>query len=241
MLHLGRSLQRKLQRTFHWCIPYVGIARPQSQFLHSRVLWARNIFPRSVHIFPASRIDRSIVEIYKSLTDTWMWKLGLWPRNSFSGNICFEFSVLVLCSVLQGNTEKYCSVCKVCLVQLFSSTVCKLMSCAILLLCELLPVLLCFFVNNCLCYNAYLWLLPVLLCFFVSYCLCYYASLWTIARATLLLCELLPVLLCFSVNYCPRYFASLWNIACATVLLCELWPVLLNSSANYALCYSAPL
>ncbi len=27
-----------------------------------------------------------------------MWKLGLWPRNSFSGNICFEFSVLFLCS-----------------------------------------------------------------------------------------------------------------------------------------------
>jgi hypothetical protein len=24
--------------------------------------------------------------------------LGQWPRNSFSGNICFEFSVLVLCS-----------------------------------------------------------------------------------------------------------------------------------------------
>jgi hypothetical protein len=24
---------------------------------------------------------------------------GLWPRNSFSGNICFQFSVLVLCSV----------------------------------------------------------------------------------------------------------------------------------------------
>jgi hypothetical protein len=36
--------------------------------------------------------------IYESLTDTWMWKLGLWPRNSFSGNVCFEFSVLVLCS-----------------------------------------------------------------------------------------------------------------------------------------------
>jgi hypothetical protein len=29
-----------------------------------------------------------------------MWKLGLWPRNSFSGNICFQFSVLVLCSVV---------------------------------------------------------------------------------------------------------------------------------------------
>ncbi len=31
-----------------------------------------------------------------SLTDTWMWKLGLWPRNSFSGNICFEFSVFFI-------------------------------------------------------------------------------------------------------------------------------------------------
>jgi hypothetical protein len=28
-----------------------------------------------------------------------MGKLGRWPpRNSFSGNICFEFSVFVLCS-----------------------------------------------------------------------------------------------------------------------------------------------
>jgi hypothetical protein len=27
-----------------------------------------------------------------------MWKLGQRPRNSFSGNICLEFSVLCLCS-----------------------------------------------------------------------------------------------------------------------------------------------
>ncbi len=27
-----------------------------------------------------------------------MWRLGLWPRSSFSGNICFQFSILVFCS-----------------------------------------------------------------------------------------------------------------------------------------------
>ncbi len=46
------------------------------------------------------RIGRSIVVMYKSLTaSTCIWKSGLWPRNSFSANICFEVSVLVLCSV----------------------------------------------------------------------------------------------------------------------------------------------
>jgi hypothetical protein len=29
-----------------------------------------------------------------------MWKFGLWPCNSFSGNFFFEFTVLVLCSVV---------------------------------------------------------------------------------------------------------------------------------------------
>ncbi len=53
--------------------------------------------------FSCSRIRRSIVGIYKSLTDTWMWKLGLWLRNSFSENICFEFTLLVLCSAWWDN------------------------------------------------------------------------------------------------------------------------------------------
>ncbi len=47
----------------------------------------------------SSRIGRPIMGIYKSLTEAWMWKLGLRPQNSFSGNICFKISVFCLCSV----------------------------------------------------------------------------------------------------------------------------------------------
>ncbi len=56
-------------------------------------------FQGSVHIFSCSRIGRPIVGRNKLLKETWMWKLGLRPCNSFYGNICFEFSVLCLCSV----------------------------------------------------------------------------------------------------------------------------------------------
>ncbi len=53
----------------------LGISRPQSQFPHSCVC------------------ERFL---YSQYCSTYF----LWPRNSFSGNICFEFSVLVLCSEL---------------------------------------------------------------------------------------------------------------------------------------------
>ncbi len=55
--------------------------------------------PRIGPHISCSRIGKSMVGIYKSITDTLMWKLGLWSRNSFSGNICFQFLVWVLCSV----------------------------------------------------------------------------------------------------------------------------------------------
>ncbi len=62
-------------------------------------LWAIYIYIPMIgpHV-SCNTFGRSIMGIYKSLTDTWMWKLGLRQRNS--GNICFEFSVLVLCSML---------------------------------------------------------------------------------------------------------------------------------------------
>ncbi len=72
--------------------------RGLSPNLHIHVSMSDLYIPRiGLHI-SCSRIGRLIVGIYKSLTDTWMWKLGLWPRKYFSGNICFKFSVLVLCS-----------------------------------------------------------------------------------------------------------------------------------------------
>ncbi len=64
-------------------------------------LWVICIFPRSVLIFSCSRISRPNLRIYKSLTATWMWKLRMRPRNPYSGSICFEFSVLSLCSVMR--------------------------------------------------------------------------------------------------------------------------------------------
>ncbi len=39
-------------------------------------LWAINILPGSVCLLGCSKIGRPILGIYKSLTDTWMWKVG---------------------------------------------------------------------------------------------------------------------------------------------------------------------
>ncbi len=44
------------------------------------------IFPRSICLFFCMEIYGPILVIYKSLTDTWMLKLGLRPRNSQKRN-----------------------------------------------------------------------------------------------------------------------------------------------------------
>ncbi len=36
-----------------------------------------------------------------------MWKLGLWPRIFFSGNICFKFSVSCLCTVYSSSPSHH--------------------------------------------------------------------------------------------------------------------------------------
>ncbi len=68
--------------------------------IHIQVSVSDLFIPRiGPHIF-CIRIGRPMVWIHKFLTNTWMWKSGLRPRNYFSGNICFELSLLCLCSVV---------------------------------------------------------------------------------------------------------------------------------------------
>jgi len=49
-------------------------------------LWEIYIFHWSVCLFCCRKIGGPNVGTYRSLKDTWMWTLGLRPRNSFSGN-----------------------------------------------------------------------------------------------------------------------------------------------------------
>ncbi len=56
--------------SFSWnCVASV----PVSTFL---CLWVIYIVPGSVHIFGCSKIDRLIMEIYKSITEIWLQELG---------------------------------------------------------------------------------------------------------------------------------------------------------------------
>ncbi len=58
------------------------------------------------YIGPHVSCSRSMIGMYKPLTDTWMWKLWLLPRNSFSGNIFFL--IFGICSLQCGVWLKNC-------------------------------------------------------------------------------------------------------------------------------------
>jgi hypothetical protein len=61
-----------------------------SFYIHTVYLWAIYIFPRSVCLFGCIKIGGQILGIHKSLTDVWIWKLGLRRRSLISGNTKFE-------------------------------------------------------------------------------------------------------------------------------------------------------
>jgi hypothetical protein len=58
-----------LQRKCQVCIPFLGMARPQSQFSHACVCERFIYIPRIGPHISCSRTARSIVGIYKSLAD----------------------------------------------------------------------------------------------------------------------------------------------------------------------------
>ncbi len=81
-------------------------------------------FRGSVCLFCCRKICGPILGICKSLTDTWMWKLGLMLRNSQKRNrylngifvavyLCCQIVLLVLVHTLNTITLKYeCSMCR---------------------------------------------------------------------------------------------------------------------------------
>ncbi len=102
-----RALQSKsessiLQTRSKLCIPRNKTARPHPQFPHSCIC---ELCVYSHDRSTCSKIGRPIVRVYKSLIDTWMWKLGTRPSSFMSGNIWFAFSVKCLCSV--SRSQKY--------------------------------------------------------------------------------------------------------------------------------------
>jgi hypothetical protein len=82
MQHCSRHTT--LQR--HCTVPKIGNKYSQKWNCAAMYLWAIYICPPARSLFRCSKIGGPIVGIYKSLTDTWMWKLGTRQRSFTSGN-----------------------------------------------------------------------------------------------------------------------------------------------------------
>jgi len=75
---------------------------PMSTFI---CLWAIYIFPRLVCLFCGRKICRSILGIYKSLTDTWMWWFSFWEYiNGIFVAVC---SLLCFSQVTSSSPPTY--------------------------------------------------------------------------------------------------------------------------------------
>ncbi len=64
---------------------FIYFQDPKS-YTHTVYLWEIYIFPGSLCLFCYGKICGPTLRLYKSLTDTWMWKLGLRPRKSQKRN-----------------------------------------------------------------------------------------------------------------------------------------------------------
>ncbi len=89
---MPESQRATLQRKSYLCITKKKELRVLSSNFHINVsvsnLYISRIGP---HVFLPQNRQTDPGNIQIAHPDTWMWKLGLRPRNSFSGNICFEF------------------------------------------------------------------------------------------------------------------------------------------------------
>ncbi len=103
---IGGRKMAALQRKSHVCIP--RIARGLSPNFHIHASVSDLYIPRGVHMFSCSRIGRPIVGIYKLLTDTWIWKLGLRHEQFLFWECLFWIFGMCVCSVLLGINLGHC-------------------------------------------------------------------------------------------------------------------------------------
>ncbi len=94
---------KKKGRKFKANIPRKGY-RGLSPNFHIHVSVSQLYIPTMELPFLLEEICGPILGKYKSLTDTWMWKLGLRPRYSYKRNI--ETELPLQCSICADNFQK---------------------------------------------------------------------------------------------------------------------------------------